>query len=104
MEEWKYKIPEGIILKRICGKNILVVPRKLQTDCSVVTEINDVAALIFEMIKEGEPEYNIVEKICQDYLITSEKAAEDVQKFCNVLTEKGLLIRMEKIDGGDGRK
>lgn len=49
----KYRIRDGVVLTKICDEYLLISSKEARPYCPSVTQINDTAAYIWEMLEKG---------------------------------------------------
>jgi len=80
------------IYRQACGTSVLVNVKSQGTDNSIIN-LNETAAFIWDAI--GDEEVNvdqIVDRILDEYEITSEDARQDVIRILHELQQAGCLI------------
>lgn len=88
-----FQRPDGIYLKKICGEYFLVADRRMQKRCPVISQINETAARIFELLGGGASVQETAEQITLEYDIDPSLAEADTRRLCRELAENGFLIR-----------
>ena len=102
----RYEMAKGIQLKRICGQFFLIADRTMQDICPVIFPMDDVGAMILQVLgecrtAEGNTRQippsvvlldRIVQRICAAYEVDDEQARTDVLRFCQILESKGYLV------------
>lgn len=82
----KYKIKPNLAYRKIFGEIYIVDSKN-----SYLHKINEVGSFIFEKIKEGLKEEEIVHKLIKVYDVDIETARKDFKDFCDELISKGLI-------------
>ena len=89
----RFESPDGIHLKKICGEYFLIADRRMQKRCPVISQINETAARIFELLGSGASVQETAEQITQEYDIDPSLAEADTKRLCRELVDNGFLIR-----------
>ena len=77
---------------RRVGREALLVPvRNRVGDLDSIFTLNETAIAVWEAIDGRTPVAGIVEKICDDFDVESERAAADAAEVVRTLVEAGLL-------------
>lgn len=85
------KIKEGFIVKEIAGKNVVVTTGDEALNFNMIMHLNDSAKLLFEKLKQGSTENELIELLMDHYEVELEVATKDVKGFIQVLIDKNIL-------------
>ncbi|MDD2575470.1 MAG: PqqD family protein [Acholeplasmataceae bacterium] len=85
------KIKEGFIVKEIAGKNVVVTTGDEALNFNMIMHLNDSAKLLFEKLKQGSSEEELVELLMDHYDVGLEVATRDVKGFIQVLIDKNII-------------
>lgn len=85
------KIKNGLNLVNIAGNNIVDTLGSDLVDLNVMISLNDVAAFIFEALKEETTKEEIIKKVMKEYDISEETATKDVTEFLENLKANSML-------------
>lgn len=73
---------------------ILAIPvGEFSDDFHGVIKLNDVGAVILELLENDISEAEIVDTLGKTYCVTREKLENDVHAFLKLFEEKGILIK-----------
>lgn len=85
------KIKEGFIMREVAGKYV-VVPVGVGTDIfKGMIQMNGLGAFLWKKLKEEQTKESLIESVLENYEVSGEKAAEDIDKFIEKLTDAGIL-------------
>lgn len=88
----KLKASKNYVLRKIAKKNVLVsVGEGVADFCGIVT-LNNSAALMWNTLKEGTTQEELVEVLMNTYDVTKEQAQADVEKTIQMLLEREMII------------
>ena len=85
------KIKEGFVLRRVLDEAIVVASGEASKNFHGMIKLNETAAVIWELIAEGNSEEEIAKKLSEKYEISVEQAAEDIKAMIAVMAEKGII-------------
>ena len=85
------KIIEGVIVKEIAGKNVVVTTGDEALNFNMIMHLNDSAKLLFEKLKQGSTTEELIELLMDHYEVELEVATKDVKGFIQVLIDKNIL-------------
>ena len=87
-----YKLKDGFVVRRI-GMQIMAVPVGKQTsEIHGMIGLTESAELLWNKLKTGAEESELVKIITDTYEVDENQAAQDVKKFLEGLKEQGALI------------
>ncbi|MFA6830224.1 MAG: PqqD family protein [Bacilli bacterium] len=81
------KINEDYLIKKIAGETILVHQNKNNISFSKVITLNETAAFLFGLLKEGKNEAELLSCLTDEYDISPENAQADIHEFIEKLKE-----------------
>ena len=85
------KIKEGFVLRRVLDEAIVVASAEASKNFHGMIKLNETAAVIWELIAEGNSEEEIAKKLSEKYEISLEQAAADTKAMIAVMAEKGII-------------
>lgn len=85
------KIKEGFVLRRVLDEAIVVASGEASKNFHGMIKLNETAAVIWELITEGNSEEEIAKKLSEKYEISLEQAAADTKAMIAVMAEKGII-------------
>lgn len=87
-----YKLKDGFVVRKI-GDQIMAVPVGKQTsEIHGMIALTESAELLWNVLKTGAEEKELVKIITDTYEVDEEVAVADVKKFLEGLKEQGALI------------
>lgn len=87
-----YKLKDGFVVRKI-GDQIMAVPVGKQTsEIHGMIALTESAELLWNVLKTGAEENELVKIITDTYEVDEEVAVADVKKFLEGLKEQGALI------------
>ena len=86
------KLKEGFILRTV-GTNHLVVPVGARTvDFRCLITLNETGAFLWQQLQEERTAQQLAAALLEEYEVTPEQAAADVEAFAQRLQEADLLV------------
>ena len=88
----EYKLKDGFVVRKI-GEQIMAVPvGKRTSEIHGMIGLTESAELLWNKLKTGAEESELVKIITDTYEVDENQAAQDVKKFLEGLKEQGALI------------
>ena len=84
-------IKKQLIKREIAGDTILVPVGKTVYESRGLFILNEVAALIWDVLPDAESEKEIVDKILEEYEVSREEAEADTAQFMAKLREMNII-------------
>ena len=86
------KIKEGFILRTICGEHVVVGEGLAQVNFNKMLSLNESAAYLWKEVtgKEFSKE-DLVQLLLDQYEVTPERAAQDVDKLLETWMQEGVV-------------
>lgn len=87
------KLKDGLILREVAGQYVIVPTGKRVREVTNIVYISASAAYLWDYMKDHEFEKDdLVKRVMEHYTgVTEEKAAEDIDKFLNTLSNNSIL-------------
>ena len=85
------KIKKELIKREIAGDAILVPVGKNVYDTNGLFMLNELGAIIWNLLPEAEGEADILEKVLAEYDVEEAVAKADIQEFLNRLRDMDVL-------------
>ena len=82
----KYKINKGFIVQKLDGKTAI-----FDSATSQLYTFNETATLVFQKLKAGKSEQEIIATFIKKYGIKIEKAKQDVNELLHVFVAKKII-------------
>ena len=87
-----HKLKDGFVVRKIGGQIVAVPVGRQTTEIHGMIALTESAELLWNALKDGAEEEELVKIITDNYNVDENKATEDVKKFLNGLKEQGALI------------
>ncbi len=81
----------NLMARNIAGETLIVPIRNSIGDLNSIYTLNEVGALIWQMIDEETRVNQIVEAVSAEYDVTKDEAAQDVVELLDSMTAEGLI-------------
>lgn len=89
MENKKYSIKQGYVVREIAGEHIAV---PVDSSCGVhIIILNPVSKFLWDELKTEKTFDELLAAILANYTVAKEEAEQDLKDFLTQLTENGLL-------------
>lgn len=85
------KINEDYVLRTIAGEKVVVPTGNASQYFNGLMTLNDSAAFLWEHVETVQSKEELVDLILENYEVSEEKAAADVERFLMALQEAGIL-------------
>ena len=87
------RVKDGLILREVAGQYVIVPTGKRVREVTNIVYISASAAYLWDYMKDHEFEkHDLVKRVMEHYTgVTEEKAAEDIDKFLNTLSNNSIL-------------
>jgi|ERR1044071_2307111 hypothetical protein len=87
---------DNLMARNIAGETLIVPIRNSIGDLNSIYTLNEVGALIWQMIDERTRVNQIVEAVSLEYDVTKDEAAQDVIELLDSMTAEGLIRPVEE--------
>ncbi|MBR6109460.1 MAG: PqqD family protein [Clostridia bacterium] len=89
----KFRTRPGVVLTNICGEHILVAAKAAVPDCPFVTRINEESAFLWEKLKGGADEDELLRAVEKEFETDDPEALRGaIQAFLKQMSEMHLLV------------
>lgn len=85
------KIKKDFILRKVADSYVVVPVGKLTLDFNGIINLNETGAFLFELLQEGAEKEELLRKMLEEYDVTPEKAAADIDVFLKKVEEADVL-------------
>jgi len=85
------KIKKNFILRKVADSYVVVPVGKLTLDFNGIINLNETGAFLFELLQEGAEKEELLRKMLEEYDVTPEKAAADIDVFLKKAEEADVL-------------
>lgn len=87
---------DNLMARNIAGETLIVPIRNSIGDLNSIYTLNEVGALIWQMIDERTRVNQIVEAVSSEYEVTKDEAAQDVIELLDSMAAEGLIRPVEE--------
>ena len=84
-------IKKGFMKRKIGDKYLVVTTGGQHRTESMFIELNETSSDVWDWIAAGCDEAQLIEKLCDKYAVSREKAAADVKKLLTAMENAGVL-------------
>ena len=85
------KIKKDFILRQVADSYVVVPVGKLSLDFNGIINLNGTGAFLFGLLQEGAEREELIEKLLDEYDVTPEKAASDIDIFLQKVKDADVL-------------
>ena len=85
------KIKSDFILRKVADSYVVVPVGKLTLDFNGIINLNETGAFLFELLQKGAEREDLIEKMLEEYEVSPEKAASDIDIFIQKVKEGDVL-------------
>jgi len=85
------RLKDEFLLREIAGSWVVVPIGERVVQMNSILSLNESGALLWEKLSAGAQPEDLVQCLTDTYEVTRGEAEIDVEKFVNILNEKGLL-------------
>ncbi len=75
------KIKKDFILRKVADSYVVVPVGKMTLDFNGIINLNETGAFLFGLMQKGIEREELIEKLLEEYDVSPEKAAADVDSF-----------------------
>ena len=85
------KIKKDFILRKVADSYVVVPVGKMTLDFNGIINLNETGAFLFGLLQKGADREELIAKMLEEYDVTSEKAAADIDKFLEKVKAADVL-------------
>ena len=85
------KIKSDFILRKVAHSYVVVPVGKLTLDFNGIINLNETGAFLFEILQKGAEREELIERMLEEYEVTPEKAAADIDIFLEKVKNADVL-------------
>ena len=85
------KIKKDFILRKVADSYVVVPVGKLTLDFNGIINLNESGAFLFEILQKGAEREELIEKMLEEYDVSREKAAADIDIFIQKVKDADIL-------------
>lgn len=86
-------IKKELIKRDIAGDTILVPVGKTMYDSGGLFVLNELGSFIWDILPQAEDEQAILRAVLEEYEVSEEEAARDIDEFLGEMAKLGLIDR-----------
>ena len=84
------KIKEGFIVRTVAGSNIVVPLGEKTVSFNGIMTLNETGCFLWKLLEQGAERDALIRAMTEEYDVTEQVAAADIDTFLNKLEEAGL--------------
>ena len=85
------KIKKGFVLRVVGGENVVVPVGEMSKTFHGMINLNETGAFMWKFFTENHTIDEGIDALCAEYDVERERAAQDVEKFIQVLSQNNFL-------------
>ena len=85
------KIKENFVLRQIAGQYVVVAIAQASVDFNGMITLNESSALLWAKLEQGCDRAELIRALTEEYEVSEEKAAQDIDQFLAKLVSAGCL-------------
>lgn len=85
------RIKDELILKEIAGEFVVVPVGSLTVDMRCMIKLNETGAFLWRQLMDEKSRDELIAALLDEYEVSADKAAADVDTFVGLLTDNQLL-------------
>ncbi len=85
------KIKSDFILRKVADSYVVVPVNSMTINFNGIINLNETGAFLFELLQNGSERDELIKKLLDEYDVTEEKAANDVDDFVQKLKDVDIL-------------
>ena len=85
------KTKKDFILRKVADSYVVVPVGKMTLDFNGIINLNETGAFVFGLLQKGADREELLAKMLEEYDVTSEKAAADIDKFLEKVKAADVL-------------
>ena len=90
-----YRPAGDVVVRRVGDESVIVPIRSRVGDLDSLFTLNDVASRVWELLDGRRPLDSVVETICDEFEVTTDVAAKDVEELIRTLEQAHLVEAVE---------
>jgi hypothetical protein len=95
VSETVYRTASDVVVRRIGDESVVVPVRSHVGDLDSLFTLNEVASRVWELLDGRHSLDAIIETLCEEFDVTAEVAAKDVEDLIRTLEEAHLVQAVE---------
>lgn len=85
------KIKKDFILRKVADSYVVVPVGRMTLDFNGIINLNETGAYLFGLLQQGAEREELIAKMLEEYDVTPERAAADIDVFLNKVKEADVL-------------
>lgn len=85
------KIKEDFILRKVADSYVVVPVNDLTLDFNGIINLNETGAFLFEILQKGADRDELINRILEEYDVSPQKAAADIDVFIGKVKDADIL-------------
>lgn len=85
------KIKDDFLLRKVADSYVVVPVNKLTLDFNGIITLNETGAFLFGLMQKGTTREEMISKLLDEYDVSQERAAADVDAFIKKAEESDVL-------------
>lgn len=85
------KIKKDFILRKVADSYVVVPVGKMTLDFNGIINLNETGAFLFGLLQNGADRQDLIAKMLEEYEVTPEKAAADIDVFLQKVKDADVL-------------
>lgn len=85
------KIKKDFILRKVADSYVVVPVGKMTLDFNGIINLNETGAFLFGLLQNGAEREELIAKMLDEYDVSADKAAADIDKFLEKVKEADVL-------------
>ena len=85
------KIKKDFILRKVADSYVVVPVGNLTLDFNGIINLNETGAFLFGLLQKGAEREDLIEKMLEEYDVSREKAAADIDIFLQKVRDDDVL-------------
>jgi hypothetical protein len=91
LEHTRYVRNRDVVSRQIEGELVIVPIRRGVGDLNSLYTLNPVGSVLWDFLTEGHTLPEMVQRVCDEFEVTSNQAQSDIQEFLGSLVEEKLV-------------
>ena len=89
----KYITRPGVVLTEICGSYMIISAKANLTLCPYLTEVNNTSAFLWNRLRKGADEEELLSAVCEEFEVPDPEAARAaIRAFLDQMLEMNYLL------------
>ena len=87
-----FKVSDRFVLRNIAGDDLLIPIGQAAMDVSGLIALSESGALLYGKLREGSSMEDLIAALTEEYEVSKEEAARDIEAFLNRMRELNMLL------------